>query len=98
MNEKLIFDLNWIQIQIAFFTIINKKKMKKYEKIKIWNETQNTSKNFKNDTNSILIDDQFRNNVSLISIQISVLLIILVGGTLAGATLPLGQTGQKAQS
>ena len=70
MNKKSTFNLNWI-------AIVSRKNVKEYEKIKIWNETQNTSKDFKNDTNSILIDDQFRDNVNLISIQISVLLIIL---------------------
>ena len=78
MNKKSTFNLNQIQIQTAFFAIISKKNVKEYKKIKIWNEAQNTSKNFdENDTNSILIDDQFRNNVNLISIQILVLLIIL---------------------
>ena len=78
MNRESTFNLNWTQIQTAFFAIISKKNVKEYEKIKIWNETQNTSKNFdKNNTNSILIDDQFRNNVNLISIQTSALLIIL---------------------
>ena len=64
MNRKSTFDLNWAQIQTAL-----------NERIKTWNETQDTSKN------PILADDQSRNNVSLTPIQASALLIILSART-----------------